>query len=257
MAFDITSTPYHPASNGLVERAVQIVKKGLKKVTKGSISDRLANVLLSYRITPQGITGRAPSEMLLGRRPRTRLDLVKPHTAKRVEKKQRQQKSKHDATASVRTFQMGDHVWFKNFGSGEQWIPGNITGKVGNVTFSVQLNDGKIRRSHQDNLRHRQKPDVPKVAISQDRTEASLPVLPGVEEQPVDSTTRDLDSLEEVQVCPTTHVPPESGEALVSPERIDEARPSTEISAAATPSARKEYPSRIRKPPDRFEHEWN
>ena len=82
-------------------RAVQIVKKGLKKVTKGSISDRLTNVLLSYWITPQGTTGRAPSEMLLRRRPRTRLDLVKPHTAERVEKKQRQQKSKHDATSRV------------------------------------------------------------------------------------------------------------------------------------------------------------
>ena len=109
MAFDITSAPYHPASNRLAEQAVQIVKKGLKKVTKGSISDRLANVLLSYRITPQGTTGRAPSEMVLGR-PRTRLDLVKPHTAEHMEKKQRQQKSKHDATARVRTFQMGDHV---------------------------------------------------------------------------------------------------------------------------------------------------
>ena len=114
------------------------------------------------------------------------------------------------------------------------------------VTFSVHLNNGRIRRSHQDNLRHRQKPDVPKVAISQDRTEASPPVLPRVEEQP-----------EEVQVRPTTHVPPESGEALVSPERTDEARPSTKISAAATPSARKDYLSRIRKPPDRFEPEWN
>ena len=122
------------------------------------------------------------------------------------------------------------------------------------------MNDGRIRRSHQDNLRHRQKPDVPKVTISQDWTEASTSVLPGVEEQPkevVDSTTRDLDSPEEVQVCPTTHIPPELGEALVSPERTDEACLSTEISAAATPSARKEYPSRIRKSPDRFEPEWN
>ena len=60
---------------------------------------------------PQGITGRFPLEMLLGRRPGTRLDLVKPHTTEHVEKRQRQQKSKHDATARVRTFQMGDHVW--------------------------------------------------------------------------------------------------------------------------------------------------
>ena len=48
----ITSALYHPASNGLLEQAVKIVKKRLKKVTKDSISDRLANVLLSYRITP-------------------------------------------------------------------------------------------------------------------------------------------------------------------------------------------------------------
>ena len=58
-------------------------------------------MLLFYRIAPQGTTGRAPLEMLLGRRLRTRLDLAKPHTAERVEKKKRQHKSKHDATARV------------------------------------------------------------------------------------------------------------------------------------------------------------
>ena len=65
----LTSAPYHPASNGLAERAVQIVKHGLKKVTQGTLSARLAKVLFAYRLTPQGTTGIFPAELLLGRRP--------------------------------------------------------------------------------------------------------------------------------------------------------------------------------------------
>ena len=83
-----TSAPYHPASNGLAERAVQIVKKGLKKETAGTMADCLAKVLFSYRVTPQTTTGISPAELLLGRLPRTRLDLLKPHLAERVERKQ-------------------------------------------------------------------------------------------------------------------------------------------------------------------------
>ena len=52
-----TSALYHPASNGLAERAVQMVKKGLKKETSGTFSTRLVKVLLTYRITPQSIIG--------------------------------------------------------------------------------------------------------------------------------------------------------------------------------------------------------
>lgn len=53
----LTSAPYHPTLNGLAERAVQVVKKGLKKVTDGSLRKRLAKILLAYRVTPQSITG--------------------------------------------------------------------------------------------------------------------------------------------------------------------------------------------------------
>ena len=53
----ITSAPHHPASNGLAERAVQIVKSGLKKLTEGTFNTRLAKILFAYRITPQATTG--------------------------------------------------------------------------------------------------------------------------------------------------------------------------------------------------------
>ena len=44
----LRSAPYHPASNGLAERAVQIFKRGMKKMKAGGLTDRIARVLFSY-----------------------------------------------------------------------------------------------------------------------------------------------------------------------------------------------------------------
>ena len=155
-----TSAPYHPASNGLAERAVQVIKRGLRKVTDGTMSSRLAKVLLTYRITPQSTTGLTPSEMLLGRRPRTRLDLLKPNTAERVEQRQQEQKERHDSRSKSRIFRRGDLVFFKNSGVGSAWLPGKIVEITSPVSFVVLLEDGRRKRCHQDHLRHRVVEDV-------------------------------------------------------------------------------------------------
>jgi len=62
----VNSAPYHPSSNGLAEQAVQIVKKGLRKTTDGSITARIAKVLFMYRNTPRCTTGNSPAKLLLG-----------------------------------------------------------------------------------------------------------------------------------------------------------------------------------------------
>ena len=54
---NVTSAPYYPVSNGLAERAVQVVKNGLKKVRTGSVNPRLAKLLFTYHVTPQSTTG--------------------------------------------------------------------------------------------------------------------------------------------------------------------------------------------------------
>ena len=145
----VTSSLYHPASNGLAEGAVQIAKRGLKKVTSGNMSARNAKVLFTYRV-PHTTTGVSFAKLLLGRRLRTRLDLIRPNTAKRVEERQDAQKAKHDTRAKVRTFKPGDKLYLKNFGPGQSWLTGEIVKTTGPVSYRVRLHDGRIRRSHKD-----------------------------------------------------------------------------------------------------------
>ena len=73
----ILTPPYHPASNGLVERSVQTFKEGLKRLKEGSLNTRLMRFLFKYRITPHSGTGVSPAELMYGRKLRSQLDLVK------------------------------------------------------------------------------------------------------------------------------------------------------------------------------------
>ena len=102
-----TSAAYHPASNGLAERAVQTLKNGLKKVRDGTLESRIARVLFSYRIAVHATTGRSPAELLIGRLPRTRMDLLVPTPSVRVEESQAKQKARHDRTGKSSCVQQG------------------------------------------------------------------------------------------------------------------------------------------------------
>ena len=227
----ITSAPYHPASNGLAERAVQIVKKGLKKITKGSMRTRLAQVLFTYRLTPQTTTGVSPSELLLGRRPRSRLDLLKPHTAERVEKGQRSQKSQHDQKARERKFEVGESVLVRNYRpGGEKWLSGVIEKKTGPVSLLVKLSSGQFRRCHVDQVRKRSVEAPREISVEPDLDIPSEPIVRTPESTPT-VTDQDLPVIEN-----------------------DTQRTSA---SADTQNARKSYPQRARTQVTRFEPTWN
>ena len=106
-----TSAPYHPSTNGLAERAVQTFKAYMRKAPDVPLRDNLSKFLFQYRITPHTTTGISPAELLLNRRPRSKLDLAIPDLAQKVRSKQLKQKLTHDHHTLSRKFNVGDKVY--------------------------------------------------------------------------------------------------------------------------------------------------
>ena len=65
----VTSAPYHPATNGLAERAIQIFKEALCSMYQSSnpVKEKLAKFPIAYRKTPHSTTSVSPAQLLLGR----------------------------------------------------------------------------------------------------------------------------------------------------------------------------------------------
>ena len=151
----VTSAPYHPATNGLAERAVQTVKQGLKSIEGVSIQEKLSKLLFTYRLTPHSTTGVAPAEMLFSRRPRSRLDMLLPDIKERVKQKQEIQMQARNK-GKVRVFREGDFVFVKDYRvSGPKWIPAQVLSPTGPLSYSILLSDGRTLRRHVDDIRHR------------------------------------------------------------------------------------------------------
>ena len=179
----LTSAPYHPASNGLAERAVQIVKNALEKADLNHLPD----ILLRYRITPQTVTGYTPAELLMKRQLRSKLDAVKPDLTKRVrEDRQAKQKQLHDRSTRVKEINTNDDCYVSNFGSsGPRWLPG-VVQEATQTDVHVRLNDDRIVRRHKDHVkpRHSDIPETVSNEIPSEPTSDNVTVNPPVTVMP-------------------------------------------------------------------------
>ena len=179
----IKVAPYHPASNGLAERAVRIFKEGYEKMEDGSVQTKLSRFLLSYRTTPHSTTGVPPAELLMKRRLHTHLNQFVPSIADRVRNKQSQQKAAHDYHAKEREILEGQAVYAKDFRYKKAWFPGTVLKKTGPVSARVQLDNGTVIWWHQDHVRRREN-DVAEGPVASVTPSVSPGVTPVVLPEP-------------------------------------------------------------------------
>ena len=123
-----TSSPTYAQSNGMSEKAVQTVKRILKKADDPYIG------LMEYRNTPvTGITY-SPSQLLMSRIARTKIpisqELLLPAVAsepkQQLAQQQKRQKQNYDkSTKPLPPLEIGENVHLRQ---GNTWIPATVSG---------------------------------------------------------------------------------------------------------------------------------
>ncbi|UYV63124.1 K02A2.6-like [Cordylochernes scorpioides] len=200
----LRTAPFHPSSNGLAERAVQTIKTGLKKVQQGSISQRLAEILLGNRRTPIASIGKSPSEMMFGRNIRSRLDLILPNPGKSEEP----------------GFKVGESVWYRTYKSEPKWDQASIQNTTGNRLVTLQTARGQARR-HWDQVRRSHIPDK-RGEATEDHAGVSEPDLNTESEELIpqhQEVTSEPQSSTEPAQSPRTSTPPDPKSPPVIPLR--------------------------------------
>ncbi|XP_078581557.1 uncharacterized protein LOC144864980 [Branchiostoma floridae x Branchiostoma japonicum] len=207
----IRTSPYHPQTDGLVERFNGTLKSMLKKVSKEDPRDwdsLLPYLLFAYREVPQESTGFSPFELLYGHpvrgplkvvrecweandkssesvvsyvlRVRERLASMTTLVRENLETAQRKQKTWYDRKARTRQFDVGDEVLVllpsSNVKMEAEWQgPYTVTRKVGSVDYEIAT-PGKKKKSqilHVNLLKRWYSPNQPCLAVFENETDAT------------------------------------------------------------------------------------
>ncbi|XP_018325433.1 uncharacterized protein LOC108737207 [Agrilus planipennis] len=202
----LTHSPsFHPASNGQIERSVQSVKACLEKQlldnasSARSLQHKIDSWLFAYRNTSHSVTKVTPAELFLGRRPRTKLSLVKPDQILKKRMARVGEKTKQDNPGSTSVFRPGDLVWVRSVVHRRiLWLRGTVEAPVSLVSYEVAVN-GKVRHVSTTHLSPRSPsatsfegdpvarlfaPPVPETSIP-DAPVVPVPGLPAPEEPSV------------------------------------------------------------------------
>lgn len=89
---------------------------------------------------------------------------------RRVERKQVEQKQRHDCYDNERLFKPGDLVYARNYAWGEKWVPGRIDERMGPVSFAVELENHRMTRRHKIRYLVEKRTTEKSITIIQEKT---------------------------------------------------------------------------------------
>ena len=228
----VRTAPFHPSSNGQIEKMVQTYKKSFLKGMQENedISKAMARFLISQHNTPIHSERMSPAELMMNRRLRTCLDTFHP------ERSEIKFNPSEELDSPAKSFNVGDTVFFRNLGKGDKWVEGIISGKKGQVNYEVKLNMGRIVSKHADQLRYRHEvKSVPPIVN---------PVVDHSEEAVEPFTIIETSRSDQSEVQPTLQtlspdesvIPNQSDESFVSADDSDPSYIPSEQSTVCSPS---------------------
>jgi len=157
-----TSSPYYPRSNGLAEKAVQIVKRLLSKAKQDGKDPYIS--LLEYRNTPIDNVA-SPAQILMSRRLRSHLpttpnqlkpQVVEPEQMKeKLEEKKAKQKKFYDQGSKIQSeLKEGERVRVQ---VESKWKPAVIEEKLQTPrSYILQMENGQRVRRNRQHIRRTQ-----------------------------------------------------------------------------------------------------
>ena len=154
----ITSSPRYPQSNGFAESMVKVAKKFMEKATLAG--QPWNSGLLEYRRTPLSNRLPSPLEMLMSRKPRTRLPqmastVVSSFALPQIAEYRKELQSRQDSKSGISTkledkcnkYEIGQLVWVQD-PAGKGYTPGVIVKLADEpLSYIVDSNGSSLRRT--------------------------------------------------------------------------------------------------------------